>query len=186
MRAVQARVATLADALRVVEELGAKTVVLDIEPLVAYWDSGQQSLDKGVASVLGEFAKVPGVAAVVFATNSARRPSASPEQPGIEVAYLASAHKPFRVGSYRDLPTPGVLIGDQVLTDGLLAWRLGYTFVQYAPERERVPGGPWLLAQAGRLARPLLFRQPGKGGTSSATGDLWPEVVRQAGTPGDG
>ena len=163
MRGEQARVATLAEALRVVGELGAKTVVLDVEPLVAYWDSGQQNLDQGVASVLAEFTKVPGVAAVCFATNSARRPSSNPDQPGIRAAYLASANKPFRVRSYRDLPRPGVLIGDQVLTDGLLARRLGYTFVQYTPpEREGVPRGPWLLAQAGRLASPLLFRRPGE------------------------
>ncbi len=163
MRGEQARITTLADALRVVGELGAKTVVLDVEPLVAYWDSGQQNLDRGIASVLAEFANVPGVAAVCFATNSARRPSANPDQPGIQASYLASAYKPFRVRSYRDLPRPGALIGDQVLTDGLLARRLGYTFVQYTPpEREGMPRRPWLLAQAGRLARPLLFRRPGE------------------------
>lgn len=152
--------ATLADALRVVGELGAKTVVLDVEPLVAYWDSGQQNLDRGVASVLAEFTQVPGVQAVCFATNSARRPSASPDLPGIRAAYLASASKPFRVRPYRDLPRPGILIGDQVLTDGLLARRLGYTFVEYTPPKtEGVPRGPRLLAEAGRLARPLLFRR---------------------------
>jgi predicted HAD superfamily phosphohydrolase YqeG len=160
VREEQARIATLADGLRVVRELGAKTVMLDVEPLVAYWDSSQRSLDQGIAQVLSEIAEVPGVVAVCFATNSARRPSADPAYPGIRVTYLASAYKPFRVDLYRDLPKPGVLIGDQVLTDGLLALRLGYAFAQYTPERERVPRGPWLLAQGGRLARPLLFRRP--------------------------
>ncbi len=160
MREEQARIATLADALRVVQELGARTVVLDVEPLVASWDSGQQSLDQGIASVLAEFANVPGVVAVYFATNSARRPSASLDWPGIRASYLASAYKPFRVRSYRGLPRPGVLIGDQVLTDGLLARRLGYTFVQYTPQPGEVPRRPWLLAQGGRLARPLLFKRP--------------------------
>jgi predicted HAD superfamily phosphohydrolase YqeG len=160
VREEQARIATLEDALGVVQELGVRTVVLDVEPLVAYWDSGQQSLDQGIAYVLAQFAKIPGVVAVCFATNSARRPSADPAYPGIRAMYLASAYKPFRVDVYRDLPRPGVLIGDQVLTDGLLARRLGYAFVQYTPERERVPRGPWLLAQSGRLARPLLFKRP--------------------------
>ena len=45
MREEQARIATLEDGLRVVRELGAKTVVLDVEPLVAYWDSSQRRLD---------------------------------------------------------------------------------------------------------------------------------------------
>ena len=160
MRGEQARIATLADGLRVVRELGAKTVVLDVEPLVAYWDSSQQSLDQGIAQVLSEIAEVRSVVAVCFATNSARRPSADPDYPGIRVTYLASAYKPLRVDLYRDLPKPGVLIGDQVLTDGLLALRLGYTFAQYTTERENVPPRPWLLAQGGRLARPLLFRRP--------------------------
>ena len=160
MRGEQARIATLADGLRVVRELGAKTVVLDVEPLVAYWDSSQQSLDQGIAQVLSEIAEVRSVVAVCFATNSARRPSADPAYPGIRVTYLASAYKPLRVDLYRDLPKPGVLIGDQVLTDGLLALRLGYTFAQYTTERENVPPRPWMLAQGGRLARPLLFRRP--------------------------
>lgn len=160
MREEQARIATLADGLRVVRELGARTVVLDVEPLVAYWDSSQQSLDQGIAQVLSEIAEIPGVVAVCFATNSARRPSADPAYPGMQVTYLASAYKPFRVDLYRDLPKPGVLIGDQVLTDGLLALRLGYIFVQYTPEPDRIPRRPWLLAQGGRLARPLLFRRP--------------------------
>ena len=121
MRGEQARIATLADGLRLVRELSAKTVVLDVEPLVAYWDSSQRSLDQGIAQVLSEIAEVRSVVAVCFATNSARRPSADPAYPGIRVTYLASAYKPFRVDLYRDLPKPGVLIGDQVLTDGLLA-----------------------------------------------------------------
>ena len=159
MREEQARVATLEDGLRAVRELGAKTVVLDVEPLVSYWDSGQQSLDQGIAQVLSEIAEVRSVVAVCFATNSARRPSADPAYPGLRVTYLASAYKPFRVDLYRDLPKPGMLIGDQVLTDGLLALRLGYAFVQYTPVQDRVPRRPWLLAQAGRAARPLLFRR---------------------------
>jgi predicted HAD superfamily phosphohydrolase YqeG len=160
VREEQARIATLDDGLRVVRELGAKTVVLDVEPLVAYWDSSQRSLDQGIAQVLSEIATIPGVVAVCFATNSARRPSADPSYPGMQVTYLASAYKPFRVDLFRDLPKPGVLIGDQVLTDGLLALRLGYAFAQYTPERGRVPPRPWLLAQGGRLARPLLFKRP--------------------------
>lgn len=160
MRGEQARIATLADGLRLVRELSAKTVVLDVEPLVAYWDSSQRSLDQGIAQVLSEIAEVRSVVAVCFATNSARRPSADPAYPGIRVTYLASAYKPLRVDLYRDLPKPGVLIGDQVLTDGLLARRLGYAFAQYTTERESVPPRPWLLAQGGRLARPLLFKRP--------------------------
>jgi hypothetical protein len=54
-----------------------------------------------------------------------------------------------------------VVIGDQVATDGVLAWRLGYTFVHYRPELDHVPAGPWLMDRLGRVIRPLLFtRRP--------------------------
>ncbi len=155
------RVTTLAEALHSAAQHGAKTLVLDVEPVVAYWDSGQQALDQGVRQVLAQVGgAVPGVAVVCFATNSARRPSASLTCPGVRVEYLTSAGKPFRVAPYQGFPAPGVVIGDQPLTDGLLAGRLGYAFVHCTPDLARVPPGPWLLGQAGRLVRPLLDRRP--------------------------
>jgi len=32
-----------------VEELSARTVIFDVEPLVAYWDSDQEALERGAA-----------------------------------------------------------------------------------------------------------------------------------------
>jgi predicted HAD superfamily phosphohydrolase YqeG len=159
-----AHVATLGDALRVARERSAKTLLFDVEPLVAYWDSDQQALDQGLTHVVAEAGAVPGVVVVCFATNSARRPSVSLACPGVRVVYLASAGKPFRLAPYQDFPAPGALIGDQVLTDGILARRLGYDFVHYEPELDKVPRGPWLMNQFGRLALPLLARQPGHRG----------------------
>jgi hypothetical protein len=71
--------------------------------------------------------------------------------------YIASAGKPARTAAYRDFPRPGVVIGDQVATDGILARRLGYTFVLVDHPLPGVPAGPRLMAALGRLARPLLF-----------------------------
>jgi hypothetical protein len=50
-----------------------------------------------------------------------------------------------------------VVIGDQVVTDGILARRLGYTFVLYVPEEPGVPLAPRLMAACGRLLRPVFF-----------------------------
>jgi len=138
-------------------ELSAKTLILDVEPLVAYWDNGQDALDRGVAEILAKAAAVPGVAVVCFSTNSLRRPTTVPTAPGIRVVYLASARKPLWIAPYADFPRPGVVIGDQVVTDGLLARRLGYTFLHYRPAQHRSPWGPRLLDYGGRLARPLFF-----------------------------
>ncbi len=164
MRNGYVHVATLGDALRVARERSAKTLLFDVEPLVAYWDSGQQALDQGLTRVLAEAAAVPGVLVVCFATNSLRRPSVSLACPGVRVVYLAAARKPFRVAPYQDFPRPGALIGDQVLTDGILADRLGYDFVHCEPELARIPRGPWLMNQGGRLALPLVKRLNDRGG----------------------
>jgi hypothetical protein len=144
-----------------VGKLSARTVVFDVEPLVAYWDSGQDALDRGVAMVLGQVGAVPGVQVVCFATNSLRRPSVVPAGGDVRVVYLAAARKPLRVSPYLGLPRPGVVIGDQVATDGVLARRLGYAFLQYRPPLDSAPAGPRLMYQCGRLVRPLLFARPG-------------------------
>jgi predicted HAD superfamily phosphohydrolase YqeG len=144
------------DLPRLVAELSAQTVLLDIEPLVASWYGTREELDRGVARVVHQVA-IPGVRAVCFATNSARRPSELPSVPGIEVSYIVSAGKPLRTAQYARLPRPGVVIGDQVLTDGVLARRLGYAFLHYR-HPQPAPMRPRLLDGCGELLRPLMFR----------------------------
>jgi predicted HAD superfamily phosphohydrolase YqeG len=156
VRASFTQAAGLDDVMRQAGELSARTMVFDVEPLVAYWDGGQDALDQGVARVLSEVAAVPTVQVVCFATNSVRRPSAILSEPGKRVVYLASAGKPLRTAPYRGFPGPGMVIGDQVATDGILASRLGYTFVLVNPGLD-TPAGPRLMRAGGRLLRPLLF-----------------------------
>ena len=57
------------------------------------------------------------------------------------MVYLASAGKPMRTAAYRLFPRPGMVIGDQVATDGILARRLGFTFVLFDPHRREFPPG---------------------------------------------
>ena len=156
MRTVVEHATGLGDAARRAGELSVRTVIFDVEPLVAYWNGTQGTLDEGIARVLGEIAKLPTVEVVCFSTNSLRRPSAVPSTEGVRVVYLASAAKPLRTTAYQRFPRPGVVIGDQVATDGILARRLGYAFIQLDPPSE-TPVGPRLMAAAGRLVEPLLF-----------------------------
>jgi len=158
MSATYERLTELRDVVARASELSVRTMIFDVEPLVAWWDSGQESLDRGIAAIVGELGAVPAVRVVVFATNSARRPSAVPSVPDMRVMYLASAGKPLRTAPYRGLPRPGAVIGDQIPTDGLLARRLGYTFLHWSPQLTGVPLGPLLMHLLGRVARPLLFR----------------------------
>jgi hypothetical protein len=160
------RVTSLAELFARVGELALATLIFDIEPLVAPWDSGQQGLDRGVAEILGQAGTVPSVRAVVFSTNSARRPSVLPTAgdgsdalDGVRVEYVASAAKPLRLAPYRGLPRPGAVIGDQLPTDGILAYRLGYLFLHYDPPYDHVPIGPRLMHRWGQAVRPVLFRR---------------------------
>jgi predicted HAD superfamily phosphohydrolase YqeG len=157
------RITGLADLLAEAGELSVRTMIVDVEPLVAPWNGGQESLDQGIARILGGLRTVPSMRVVVFATNSARRPSAVPACDGLQVRYLASAEKPLRTAPYQDLPRPGAVAGDQLPTDGILAYRLGFTFLHYAPELAGVPLGPGLMHRWGELVRPLLFRRPAAG-----------------------
>jgi len=155
-----ARVTRLADLFAEARELSVRTMIFDVEPLVAPWHGSQESLDQGIARTLGDARTVPSLRVVVFATNSARRPTAVPACDGLQVRYLASADKPLRTAPYHDLPRPGAVAGDQLPTDGILAYRLGFTFLHYAPELAGVPLGPGLMRGWGALVRPVLFRRP--------------------------
>jgi hypothetical protein len=158
MRGAYERVSTEADPVSRAGELSAQTIIFDVEPLVASWNGSQESLDRGVARVVSQVSAMGGVRAVCFATNSSRRPTRLPTCQGTLIAYLASARKPLRTRPYRDFPRPGVVIGDQAATDGVLAYRLGYTFLHHCPEVPAVPLGPRLLNHLGRIVVLSLFR----------------------------
>ena len=119
------RVTGLAGLFAEARALSVRTMIFDVEPLVALWHCSQDSLDQGIARILADARTVPSVRVVVFATNSARRPSSVPDCDGLQVRYLASADKPLRTAPYHDLPRPGAVAGDQLPTDGILAYRLG-------------------------------------------------------------
>jgi hypothetical protein len=142
VRAGYQRVEGFDAALRCVEELSARTGIFDAEPLVAYWDSGQKALERGVALLVARGCQLREVRVVCFATNSMRRSQAVPGCAGARVVYLAWAGKPMRLAPYQGFPRPGAVVGDQIATDGLLARRLGYAFVDYSPPLGEIPPGP--------------------------------------------
>ena len=156
MRSRYERLGGLDEALDRIQKLSVQTVIFDVEPLIASWDSSQQTLDRGVTEVLSRAAAVPGLKVICFSTNSLRRPSVIPAGTEARVVYLAAAGKPLRTSWYRDFPRPGAVIGDQVATDGILARRLGYTFLQCRPTDD-LPAGPRMMHGLGSLVRPLVF-----------------------------
>ncbi|MEV0614473.1 hypothetical protein AB0I81_14190 [Nonomuraea sp. NPDC050404] len=131
-------------------------VIFDVEPLVSYWRNGSADLETGVARVVDEMSKLACIRMVAFATNSSRRPAAALIREGLDIRYVSDAGKPFKSREYRGFPKPGMVIGDQMATDGMLAWRLGYTFLHYRPERATVPRGPRAMNYVGRPLRHLF------------------------------
>lgn len=98
---------------------------------------------------------------VAFATNSRRRLTMAKSFGNVRLMYLAAAAKPFRTAPYRHLPLPGLMVGDQVATDGVLAWRLGYAFLHVRPLPASTPAGPRIMNHLGRPLRPFLFKRNG-------------------------
>jgi hypothetical protein len=68
------RFATAADLVQRASELAPSTVIIDVEPLVAWWDSGQELLDSGVASMVSQLGRLAGLSVLCFAMNSAPGP----------------------------------------------------------------------------------------------------------------
>ena len=54
MRTSYEQLTELRDVLTRARELSVRTMIFDVEPLVAWWDSGQESLDRGIAAVVAE------------------------------------------------------------------------------------------------------------------------------------
>lgn len=152
------QVGGLADISEQLGYLHARSVIVDVEPLVAYWNTGDEELSDGLTATVDHITENTHIQHIVFSTNSARSPVTNPASHGVEIRYLTSAAKPLSVAPYRDLPRPGVVVGDQVVTDGLLARRLDYTFLHYTPHLPRTPLGPWVMKQIGRPVRIGFFR----------------------------
>ncbi|MGH3154960.1 MAG: hypothetical protein ACRDNF_00070 [Streptosporangiaceae bacterium] len=64
MRVVRVCLAHPREVVAAVSGLAPRTVVVDVEPLIARWDTGQSALSEGVARFLGQIAAVPGLAVV--------------------------------------------------------------------------------------------------------------------------
>lgn len=141
---------------RVLQRLQPLTLLVDVEPFVARWGTDARTLGEGVAQTLAELSSVDSFSALWFVSNSDREP---PEVLRTGCRYVGSANKPWRIKVYQGLPRPGLVLGDQILTDGLLAYRLGYSFIHYRQSGEHTPLLPMLQEILGKLVRPFIFKE---------------------------
>jgi predicted HAD superfamily phosphohydrolase YqeG len=96
---------------------------------------------------------------VGFATNSHRHLEVNSDYDDVRVMNISRAVKPLLTRRLRGLPRPVILVGGQIATDGLLAWRLGFNFAHVQQISQLRPWGPRLMHQLGRPLTPRLFHQ---------------------------
>ena len=131
------------------------TLVVDVEPLVVPWDSAPTLFPNAPDDFAQTVqASVPSVTSVVYSSNS-RCPRTADSKPDIRI--VTAACKPWRTRYLHDEPGPVAVVGDQVLTDGLLAWRLGATFLHWQVTVP-MPRWPRLQRCIGRIAAPSYSR----------------------------
>ena len=143
------------------DEVAALTEAVG-KPAVVIFDADNTLVPQGIPA--GEFARtvtnavarfeaMSHVDRIVLLTNGAER-----GVPGM----IHRGRKPWttrrRLGLDRRRD-PVWVVGDQVLTDGVLAWRLGATFVHLAIDVDNEPPRQALMRRAGRQLAWLMFRQ---------------------------
>lgn len=141
--------------LAALERLRPATLVVDVEPLIVPWGS-EPTLFANAAYNFAQTVRtcVPSVTDVVYSSNS-RCPRSADGKSCIRI--VTAARKPCRTRYLQDEPQPVAVAGDQVLTDGLLAWRLGASFLHWQVTGP-MPRWPRLQRWLGQLAAPFLFK----------------------------
>jgi hypothetical protein len=143
-----------------IEALRTATVVLDVEPLICLWGTGDEELAAGIAATVQRIVAVPAVRAAVFVTNSRRALREPLHDDRVALSYVQSARKPWLpLERLKELPRPLAVVGDQPLTDGLLAWRLRAPFIQLGLP-EHAPLGIRIQAKLGAAVLRSLFAAP--------------------------
>jgi hypothetical protein len=148
------------EVFQILRALEVSVAVLDVEPLVSRWGQSDLALSAGLRAVIDSCEAIDTLHAIVFMTNSGRRPSTPPASSRLAVQYIPLAGKPspgleFLEGKV----TPAAVCGDQPLTDGLLAWRIRGIFVELRVDE---PKPYWIRIQRmlGHSIEHFLFFTP--------------------------
>jgi predicted HAD superfamily phosphohydrolase YqeG len=133
-------------------------LIVDVEPFVLRWDSSPTEFVSGVRRIHHNIAsQCPSIARVIFASNARRLWERLAVQTAPSIDIVSRAHKPWRTSYVPEDSQRITVIGDQLLTDGLLAWRLNGTFIHLQPDPP-MPWWPRLQTSLGRGLEGVLFR----------------------------
>ena len=130
-----------------------KVIIFDVDNTLAPQGVPLAEFGLLVNAAIDRFEAHPNVARVIALTNGPQRGVARMESRG---------NKPWttrrRLGLRKDR-APLVVVGDQVLTDGLLAWRLQATFLSLVIDDETEDHRQATMRRLGRIIDLALFRR---------------------------
>jgi predicted HAD superfamily phosphohydrolase YqeG len=139
-----------------------KVIIFDVDNTLAPQDVPLEEFGRLVNSAIDRVEANPSIARVIALTNGPQR-----EVPRM----ISRGNKPWttrrRLG-LRGSSAPLVVVGDQVLTDGILAWRLRATFLHLVIDDETEERRQAVMRRIGNIFVVMLFRRTGVDGVKSA------------------
>lgn len=159
VRAKMRRIESLEDVVDFVESHDAAHILIfDVDNTLVRQGAPLDEFGREVNAAIDRFESTPGVERVIVLTNGAER--------GVP-RMISRGNKPWtsrrRLG-LRGVRTPVVVVGDQILTDGLLAWRLKGTLLHLVIDHEDEPRQQALMRRMGGIVETLVTRIGGGGG----------------------
>ena len=147
-------VRSLDDVLAFVESTrGENVIIFDVDNTLAPQGVSLVEFGHLVNSAIDRVGANPHIARVIALTNGPQRQVDR---------MLSGGNKPWttrrRLG-LRGSSAPLVVVGDQVLTDGLLAWRLRATFLHLVIDDQKEDRRQTLMRRTGSIVLPMLFRR---------------------------
>jgi predicted HAD superfamily phosphohydrolase YqeG len=134
---------------------GQKVIIFDVDNTLAPQGVPLAEFGQLVNSAIDRVEANPSISRVIALSNGAQR----------EVARMVSrGNKPWTTRRrlvLRGSSAPLVVVGDQVLTDGLLAWRLGATFLHLVIDDETEDRRQAVMRRIGSIFVVMLFRRTG-------------------------
>jgi predicted HAD superfamily phosphohydrolase YqeG len=133
---------------------------LDVENAVIPYGVDPRRAAETLQAVLSRLAGVRPGMQIYLISNSPRVLSKLAASANASAVTISRARKPFTrgVASLRDRSGEVDVCGDQPLTDGLLAWRLGAPFLYLAISEWSEPLWPALLRRVGRVVSVAFLR----------------------------
>ncbi len=133
---------------------GPAVVILDADNTLVRQGADEEEYADAVNGTVDRLEQLKSVARVIVATNGPDR--------GVPHA-INRADKPWtsreRLGLDPQSDASIWVVGDQVLTDGLLAWRLRARFVHLTLDPKDPYPGQARMRRLGKLVAPLLLRK---------------------------